>query len=103
MSGFTMRGTRRRGWPRNAPKKPPTLAIPRGLEVEKLGVEAGLLQQFLVRPLFDQVALLKHQDPVRHPDGGEAMRDKNRYAIPGELGEPEKDFVLRAGIECRGR
>ena len=45
------------------------------LGVVQVGVEAALCQEFLVVPLFDDVALLHHEDEVRIADRGEPVGD----------------------------
>src|SRR3954468_24560538 len=79
------------------------LPIPRGLQLEQLRVVPVNGQQLLVRPLLLDLPASQDEDPIRHPDGGEAMRDEDGHASARELREALKDFVLGASVERGGR
>src|SRR5699024_5679552 len=56
------------------------------LTVEQLGISAACLQQRFMRPLFDDVSLLHHQDQISVGDGGETMcDDEARPALHEQL------------------
>lgn len=55
-----------------------------------------------MRPLLDDPALVDHEDVVRHPDGGESVRDQHGRRPGGDLPQPLEDLDLRARVDRRG-
>lgn len=72
-------------------------------EAVERGVLAVLAQKGLVRPFFDQTAVLEHEDPVDHAHRREAMGDQGRRLASGQLSEPLEKLCLGARIQRRRR
>src|SRR5688572_1347145 len=70
------------------------------LRAYQFRVAAVAAHELVVTPLFDDFAVLHHQDPIGADDGGEAMRDhQTRRAHALQLCE---HLMLRLAVEMTG-
>src|SRR5688500_16509799 len=53
--------------------------------------------------LFRNAPVLQNDNPVRHTDGREPVRDKERHLALRQFGKALEYLVFRAGIERGGR
>src|SRR5919198_865939 len=72
------------------------------LELVEAIVETPPLQELAMRALFDDTALVQHDDAVDVLDRREAMRDDDRGPSPEQLCQRVLNQVLRLGVH-RGR
>ena len=69
----------------------------------KVGVMAVGGEQFVMRALFDDAALVEHHQPVHARDGREPVRDRDHGLAFHQVAEARLDRGLDFGIERRGR
>src|SRR5689334_2003601 len=91
------------GTPELQPRRVATAsAVALGLEVEEGGVAAALGDELIVGAALDDVAVVEHDDLVRHADGREPVRDDDRDLVVRELAEALEDLDLGLGVHRRG-
>ncbi len=71
--------------------------------LEQRRVEPASRQECIMRALFDDAALVEHEDLVGAPDRGKAMRDHECRAVRQQAGERIEDQRFRLGVEPGGR
>ena len=69
----------------------------------QLGIEAALREEFVMASGLDDPALLQDDDPVRVPDGRQAMGDDEAGAPRQQHAERALDFQLREAVDVRRR
>ncbi len=72
--------------------------IPGRLQPEQMCIGATGGQKCLVRPVFNDFALLDHNDAVGHAHRREAMRNKQGCGTSGDLLKAAEDFCFGLGI-----
>src|SRR5580692_219428 len=78
------------------------LTIAGGLHFKHFCVATAHCGQLVVTSLFGNPAVVKYYDAIRHPHGGESMRNKQRHLSRGEFSKAMKNLELTAGVErCR--
>src|SRR5919198_2586888 len=77
--------------------------VSRGLHAEEPRIAAVQSHQFSMRAFLDKPAVLQEDDPVRTPDGREAVRDVDGGAAVGKRAKPLEQVVLGLRVERRRR
>ena len=73
------------------------------LQLRQAGVETAGRHQRIVATLFDDAALIHHQDAVARQHGSQAMRDHQRGAVTHQFLQRGLHQRLGFSIERRGR
>lgn len=70
---------------------------------EHLPIATAGMHQFVVRPLFDDLAAFHHNDPVRYARQGKPVTDDDRRFALNHLAKYFQGFMLCIRIEGGGR
>ena len=81
----------------------PSGLFARKLTVVELTVKAALVQQFTMTPLFQNLTVIHHKNPVGLFDRRQAVSDDEACAALHHLIERRLDQQLRPGIDRAGR
>ena len=73
------------------------------LQVPQPGIDVAALEQFGVAPDVVNRAAFEHEDLVRRHQRGQAVRDDDQGAVPGDAQQIGVDDRLAVGIERAGR
>src|SRR5437868_1887224 len=74
-----------------------------GLHAEEPRIATTQTHQLFVCSFLGQASVFEEDDPVRSPDGGEAVRDVDRGPAVGQRPQPFEEVVLGLRVEGRGR
>ena len=73
--------------------------LQRGLDVKDARIQAGLMNQLLMRALLDDVTILHHQDQIGLRERHHAMADDDGGGIAAMLLEGMADGRVGVGID----